>query len=431
MKIFGKEFGKKAEVSEEISRDIDAVVEANAVPEMVNSGEYGEEYTEWLKGGLSSVGMAVTEKTVLAVSAVYASVNLIAGAIASMPLPVYRRDGEERERVRHELSRFLNEQPCEGMTAAVWREYMVGSLLLKGDSFNRILRKGGMQSSGIAGFEPLNTNIVEVKKVDGRLQYVVTDNKALITKVYDQDDILHIPGPSFDGLRGKSQIKHVMRNAAGIALAADEYSAAFFKNGAKPDFAIEMPGNPTKEQQEMMRRSWDERFGGAARSHKPAIMAGGAKVHELTINAEDAQLIATRQFQVEDIARIFGVPPHLIGHTSKTTSWGTGLEQQSIAFVKYTLQRHLVKIEQELNRKCFRTQKHFVEFNTSGLERGDYKTRNEGYRIALGRAGEPGWMTVNEVRKLENLPPIDGGNEIHNGQQPATEGTGDEESATA
>jgi HK97 family phage portal protein len=208
-----------------------------------------------------------------------------------------------------------------------------------------------------------------------------------------------------------------MKNPAGIALAADQYSASFFKNGAKPDFAIEMVGNPNTEQVEEMRRVWTEKYGGVGKNHLPAILFGGSKIHELTINAEDAQLIATRQFQVEDIARIFGVPPHMIGHTTNTTSWGSGVENMGIAFVKYTLGRHLVKIEQEINRKSFPFGGAvFAEFNTAGLERGDYKTRNEGYRIALGRAGEPGWMTINQVRKLENMPPIEGGDELNKGE---------------
>jgi HK97 family phage portal protein len=137
------------------------------------------------------------------------------------------------------------------------------------------------------------------------------------------------------------------------------------------------------------------------------------------MSAEDSQLLATRQFQVEDIARIFGVPSHMIG-SSSATAWGTGIEQMSIGFVKYTLGRHLTKIEQELNRKIWPVQsKYFVEFSTSGLERGDYKTRNEGYRVGLGRAGEPGWMTVNEIRKIENMPPVDGGDELNTGMQNA------------
>ena len=254
-----------------------------------------------------------------------------------------------------------------------------------------------------------------VQRHDGGLVYHIFALDGSGLKTYDQADIIHCPGPGFNGLRGKSQIKHVLTNPAGIALAADQYSANFFQNGAKPDFAIEMEGKPTTDQVEEMRRVWSEKYGGVSKSHLPAVLFGGTKVHELTMNAEDAQLIATRQFQVEDVARIFGVPPHMIGHTTNTTSWGSGVENMGIGFVKYTLARHLVKIEQELNSKLFPDGSMFCEFNTAGLERGDYKTRNEGYRIALGRAGEPAWMTVNEVRKLENLPQVDRGDGLFKG----------------
>jgi len=371
----------------------------------------GTELFDWMTGGLSASGVAVTEQSAMRVSAVYASVNLIGGALSSLPLPVYQRgqDGEKK-RIDHDYWWLLNRQPSEALSAAVFWEFLTGSLLLNGDSFARIQRQG--RSPMATGFDPLHKSRVTVVRKDGRLWYHVKNDEGK-TEVVDQDDMIHVPGAGFDGCNGQSQIRHALRNAAGISLAADEYSGSFFTNGARPDIALELPGNPTKDQQDMMRASWDERYRGLGNNHKPALLTGGIKVHELTMNAEDAQLIDTRKFQVEDIARIFGVPPHMIGHTEKTSSWGSGVEQMSIGFVKYTLQRHLVKFEQELNRKLFRDRKTFVEFNTAGLERGDYKTRNEGYRIALGRAGEPGWMTVNEVRKLDNLPPIDGGQKLH------------------
>lgn len=378
----------------------------------------GTELFEWLTGGMSSAGVAVTEQSAMRVSAVYASVALIGGAIASLPLPVYQRTDAGRESVRTPVWWLLNEQASPMWSSAVMWEYLVASLLLTGDAFARILRPAH-RAPEVVGFEPLHKSRVTVKRDAGRLWYYWQRDDGGIDTI-DQDDMIHVPGPGFDGLNGMSQIRHALRNSAGVALAADEYSASFFKNGARPDFAIEVPGTVTPEQQTMIRNSWTDRFGGVAKSHLPALMTGGMKVHELTMNAEDAQLIDTRRFQVEDIARIFGVPPHMIGHTTNTTSWGSGIEQMSIGFVKYTLQRHLVKFEQELNRKLWQfRQRYFVEFLTAGLERGDYKTRNEGYRIALGRAGEPGWMTVNEVRKLENLPPVDGGDTMTKGMPDA------------
>lgn len=375
----------------------------------------GTELFEWLSGGLSSAGVAVTEQTAMRVSAVYACINLIGGALASLPLPIYERTPDGRQRADHAYWWLLNEQPTEAMSAAVFWEYLAASLLLNGDAFARILRPS-LRSLQAVGLEPYPKSRVTVHKQHGLLFYELWNEDRTEVEIVEQADMLHIPGPGFDGKNGMSQIKHALRNSAGIALAADEYSAAFFKNGARPDFAIEVGGSVNEEQQDMLRRSWAATHSGVGKSHLPALLVNGAKVHELTMNAEDAQLIDTRRFQVEDIARIFGVPPWMIGHTQATTSWGSGIEQMGIGFVKYTLSRHLVKFEQELNRKLWPTRsRFFVEFNTAGLERGDYKSRNEGYRIALGRAGEPAWMTVNEVRRIENMPPIEGGDTIPKG----------------
>jgi len=377
----------------------------------------GTELFQWLSGGMSAAGVTVTEQSAMRVSAVYACVNLIGGALASLPLPVYERTQDGRARADHPYWWLLNEQPAPAMSAAVFWEYMAASLLLNGDAFARIVR-ASRKSAPAEGLEPYPKSRVTVHKdpADGRLFYELWNEDRSKAEIVEQDDMLHVPGAGFDGKTGMSQICHALRNSAGIALAADEYSATFFKNGARPDFAIEVAGGVNAEQQDMIRNSWAEKHSGVGKSHLPALLVGGAKVHELTMNAEDAQLIDTRRFQVEDIARIFGVPPWMIGHTQATTSWGSGIEQMGIGFVKYTLQRHLVKFEQELNRKLWPTRsRYFVEFNTSGLERGDYKSRNEGYRIALGRAGEPGWLTVNEVRRIENLPPVDGGDTLPKG----------------
>ena len=228
------------------------------------------------------------------------------------------------------------------------------------------------------------------------------------SEILDQDDVLHFTGVGFNGLRSVSPLRHALRNAAGIALAADRYSAEFFGAGAKPEIVLKSTAAKlTEDQKEMIRSAWVDIHAG--NRMRPGVLGAGMEVQELTINAEEAQLLQARQFQIEDIARIYGVPPFMIGHTQNTTSWGSGVEQMGIGFVKYTLQEHLVDIEQEINRKLLRNSPFFAEFATAGLERGDIKTRNESYRIGLGRAGEPGWLTINEVRAFENLPPIPGG----------------------
>lgn len=364
----------------------------------------GSELYTSLAGSMSRAGTPVNEQTAMCVSAVYASVGLIGGAIASMPCHIYRRTENHRERVTSSLWWLLNEQPWPLMSAAVFWEYICWSLLLHGDGFARIHRVNKF-TPDVKGFEPLHPLRVEPKANGDRLIYVIYKADGS-RETIDQDDMLHFPGVGFNGLRGMSPLRYALRHPAGIALAADEFSGGYFRNGAKADYAIVVPGNTNPDQVKLMQDTFTSTRT-LGNSFVPPVLSGGAKLEELTLSAEDAQLIQTRHLQVEEIARIFGVPPFMIGHTEKTTSWGSGVEQMGIGFVKYTLQRHLVKFEQEINRKLFRTARNFAEFNTAGLERGDIKTRYEAYRIAVGRAGEPGWLDVQEIRQFENLGPRD------------------------
>lgn len=380
------------------------------------------EFADWVKGTATTATGVVTERTAMSIGAVYACVSLIGGALASLPLSFFRRSASgDRERYVPPEWWMLNEQPFSSWSAAAAWEYSAWSLLLMGDSFWRIHRKGPF-SPEISGFEPLHPASVAVRRTDDRLLYTVgpqpsqaASSPKPATVTLDQDDMLHVPGPGFDGLRGMSQIQSALRQAGGVALSADEYMASFFRNSARPDFVLEADGNISTDQLTQLRAQWTDVYGGASRSWKPAVLTGGLKVKPITLTATDSQLLETRKFQVEDICRIFGVPPHMVGQAT-TSSWGTGIEQMSIGFVKYTLQRHLVKFEQEINRKIFRTGNRFCEFETAGLERGDIKTRYEAYRIALGRAGEQGWMTPNQIRRLENQPAIDGGDELNDGE---------------
>jgi len=370
-------------------------------------GQYTLEELARLYDAMPVTGVNVTESTAMRASAVYACVGLIAGSIASLPLPVYRRTDSGRESVRHDYWWLLNESPTSDLSAAVFWEYQLASILLYGDGFARILRPG-FSSNRVQGLQPLHPDRVHpFRNADGALRYRITpENGAAL--VLDAADVLHFPSLGYDGLRSLSPIRFAARNAVGIALSADEYSGAFFRNGARPDIVIKHPGKPSQDQIATLRTTWAQQYGGAANAHLPAILTGDMSLEKLSMSAEDSQLIATRAFQIEEIARIYGVPPFMIGHHEKTTSWGAGVEAMGTGFVKYTLARHLVKIEQELNRKLWPSRDlYFVEFTTAGLERGDFKTRMDGYRTALGRAGEPPWMRVNEVRRLENLPPDD------------------------
>lgn len=380
----------------------------DVTPAVNNSLSLGSaELYELLAGSPAASGVAVNEASAMRVTAVYACVRLIAGAIASLPLAVYRRTDEGRERVRNDLWWLLNEQPCPTVSAAVFWEYLLAQMLLSGDALAEIERGRG---GAIRELIPLDSRAVGIRNVSGRLRYEFFRDGQWLGR--DQDDILHIPGFGFDGTRGMSVIRHAAREAIGLALAAEAFSSRFFASGAHPDVALKVPGKMTQEQIDNLRRIWASKYGGAHNASLPIVLTEGTDLKEVTLSAQDSQLIEARRFQVADIARAFGVPPHMVGETDKSTSWGSGIEQQGIGFVQYTLAPHLNRIEQEINRKCFRTERLFVEFNVEGLLRGDSKARAEYYTRALGGTQNPAWMTPNEIRQLENLPPLAGGGHL-------------------
>lgn len=394
------------------------------LPQIVRGSSLWDSFVDASSGGLPTP----TEHTAWTVSAIAACVNLISGAIASLPLHVYRRTRTgDRERLFDDpLWWVLNEEFTPRWSAATGWEYLLASRLLLGDAFARILR-GPMGE--VKGIEPIHPNrVVVVPSLDGmRLVYSIDPDPALTPPnrpkpkplVVDQDDMVHITGSGFDGTRTPSPLRNMLRMSGSVALATQEFSARFFSNGARPDYALQTSSAMTAEQIENMRTQIAERHGGAANSHKPMLLHSGLDIKSLQLPLEDLQLISTRQFQIEEIARAYGVPPFMIGHNEKTTSWGSGVEQMGTAFVRYTLASHLTKIHNELNRKLFRTYTRIVEFDTFELERADMKTLMESFRAALGRAGEPGFLTVNEVRAYLNRAPVEGGDELNKGAQDA------------
>lgn len=366
-------------------------------------------------------GKAVTEQSARQVAAVYACVALIAGAVASLPLQVLERTATGSIPALmgggeiHPYWWLLNEQPYEELSAADFWEYMVESSLFHGDAFAEILRPNPSSNRAI-GLRPLHPlRVLPFRNENGQLLYQVNPdirfdpiNRA--PYVLDPADMIHVKGPGFNGLRSTSPITYAARQAIGTSMAAEEFSGRFFSSGARPDIVLEAPGSVKRDQVDVLRSTWTSRYGGTANAASgPVVLTNGLKMSKLSLSAEDSQLIATRMFQIEEIARIFGVPPHMIGHTDKTTSWGSGVENMGRGFVKFSLRRHINKFEQEFNRKLWPIrQRFFVKFDVTDLERGDLKTENEALRIALGRAGEPGWMTQDEARRIKNLPPKGG-----------------------
>ena len=357
-------------------------------------------------------GGAPSERAMMQVTAVSACVTLISGAISSLPMHIYRRssEGDLRREMNSDLWWILNEEFSPRWTASSGWAFLTASKLLHGDGFAEILRR---PSGAISGLVPIHPDRVRVIATpDGqRLVYEVHPDRTIerpapeVTRirVLDQDDVLHVPGFGFNGLRGLSALRNSLRNSGALAINAQTFSAKFLENMARPDFALKTATNLTDEQFTRLQAMLDARAG-PVNAGKPMILEGGLEIQTLTMPLEEMQLLETRKFQVEEIARAFGVQPFMIGHTDKTSSWGSGIEAMGAGFVRYTLRDHLNAFQNEINRKFFRTARNVAEFDTTELERADTQAMFNAVRVALGRAGEPAFMTLEEARELLRLP---------------------------
>jgi HK97 family phage portal protein len=350
-------------------------------------------------------GESADAASVLGLSAAWACVNLLAGTQASLPLMVFRTgsDGQRTVDVGHPLYRVLHDSPNSLQTAVDFWEFMCASLELWGNAYARKIRSAGQ----VAGLIPVMPQLPQVtNEGQGRLRYRWSEDG----RPYDltNEDVLHIRGFGGNPLGGMSTLAFGAR-AFGHALAIEKAAASTFKNGLRPSGVLTFSQFLTVEQRDVLEKKLTEKFMGAMNAGRPLILEGGSTWAQLGINPEDAQMLESRSFSVEDICRFFGVPPFMIGHTEKSTSWGTGLEQQTLGFQKFTLRRRLKRIEQALEKQLLtpadRERGIVIEFNLEGLLRGDSAGRAAFYKNMT----QIGAMTINEVRALENLPPVPGG----------------------
>lgn len=355
--------------------------------------------------GATSSGMPVTAETAMRETTVYACVGLIAGAVASMPLGIFERDGNDRRKADHEYWWLFNEKANEDMTSYVAWEYLLTSKFFEGDGFAELLRPSSV-SSRVIGWRPWHPRRVEpFVGPDKQLLYRVSPANGA-SYVLDSADMIHITSLGFDGLRSPSPITYAARQAIGTALAGETYTGKFFSEGGTFDYALKTSKSLDEKQIAALKTSLLARLSSGPNSRVPLILTGDLAPAQLSVNPKDAEILGSRLFSARQICQILGVPPDMVGLEDKSTSWGSGVEQRGLAFVRYTLQRHLTAIAQELNRKLWPTRaKFFAEHITAALERGDIKSRYESYRIALGRAGEQPFMNVDEIRRIENLPP--------------------------
>ena len=348
--------------------------------------------------GLSGSGKAVNAGTAIQLSTVYACVRVISETVASLPLGVYEASDEgSRKATEHPLYRLLHDEPNSEMTSFVLREVMLAHLLLWGNSYCQIIRTG---RNSITGLYPLLPDRMTVDRdKDGRLTYTYTTGSGQPVTLAPEE-VLHIPGLGFDGIMGYSPIA-LEKNAIGLGIASEEYGSKFFSNGARPSGILTHPN--TVKNPKALRESWNAAYGGSYNSNRVAILEEGMRFEPIAIPNNEAQFLETRKFQVDEICRIFRVPPHLVGDLEHATF--SNIEHQSIDFAVHTIRPWLVRIEQSMNRALFSEQekgRFYAQFNMDGLMRGDYKSRMEGYAIAR----QNGWMSANDIRALENQNPI-------------------------
>ncbi len=372
-----------------------------------------EKAIELLFGGYgipTASGMVVNEQTAMRISVVYRCVSLIAGTVASLPCEVFRYSGERAELARmHPAYWLLHNEPNPLMTAnAFWKNYLWWSLM-RGNGYGLIDRARSGIPTALTLVPPTSVS-TDFSQDRRRLIYQVRMESGEQRR-FDQSDMLHFAFIGWDGKAGRAPLE-CAREAIGLAAAAQEFNERFFSQGNAADIKMEFPGNVNDDQMKRILEVYQRNRSGIEKQRLPLISTGGGKIDRLDFNAEDSQLVEARAFQVEDICRFYGVPPHMVGHTSKSTSWGSGIEEQTLGFVKFTLRDILKGLEQEIDRKLLGQGDYFCKFNLDALLRADSKGRSEFYKAAVGGTQSPGFMTVNEVRSLENLPPLEGGNEL-------------------
>lgn len=354
--------------------------------------------------GQTLSGERVDEKSALQIATVYACVRLLAETVASLPLHLYKftgtDDGKERA-INHPLYKILYRQANPEMTSFSFWEAMMMHLLLWGNAYAQIVRDG---KNGILGLYPLLPENVEIDRAEnGDLFYTYhayTDevpgehDKDII---FQRDEILHIPGLGFNGLVGFSPIA-MMKNVLGTTLAVEKYGSVFFKNGAQPAGVLEHPG--VLKDPQKIRDNWMNAYGGVGNAHKVAVLEEGMQYKPISLPPEDSQFLSTREFGVEEICRIFRVPPHMVQDLKRATF--NNIEHQSIDFVMHTIMPWLVRIEKAIIKDVLfeeEQDQYFPKFNVDGLMRGDYQSRMNGYAVGFSS----GFLSPNDIRRLENM----------------------------
>ena len=362
---------------------------------------YSEKFERWIRGAESITGVTIDEDTVFNLSVVYACVNAITQTIGSLPLILYKRVGEGKERASdHYLYDILRNTPNPHILPSAFKESIMANVLTWGDGYAEI--EFDVSGRPLA-FWPIPASRVKPRLIGKDLVYDITlDNKIARLPAFR---IFHVPGLSFNGIEGVTPIQK-SREAFGMALASQEHAGRYFSNDGTPPFAIKHPGKLGQEAYDRLKKEIEDMHRGLEKKHRMMLMEGGLTLEKIGMSAADSQLLEQRKFSVSDIGRMFRVPPHIIGDLERATN--NNIEQQSIEFLTLCIQPWLVKYEEAIQRRVITEDdrdKYFSEYLVAGLLRGDIKTRYEAYGIALDR----GFFCVNDVRRFENMNEIKGG----------------------
>ncbi|WP_419900784.1 phage portal protein [Roseomonas sp. USHLN139] len=362
-------------------------------------------FRDWAAGGVRQEwGVPVTERTAMTCSAVFRSVALLSGIVAAMPLKVYRRVKDGREEVPdHPLARMLMTAPYAGrpMTSFVWRELWELNVLLWGNHYS-IIRYNN--AGRVLGFEPVMPWAVEVTRKNYRNLYrcVLEDGRV---EYVDHDDMLHIPGPGFDGIQGMSRIQQAARNSISLAITLEDQAGRMIENAARPSGALEIPPGISAEGFKRMKAQFRRDLVGRHNAGEVVYLDQGAKFTPFQIPPKDLDTINARRMQVSDVSRYFGTPLHILNETDKSSSWGSGLAEINLAFLIYTIDPDLGRIEAELNYKLFAGTDLYCEFDRDTLLAMDPVKAAE----VMQKETSSGVLLINEYRRKKNRPPVEGG----------------------
>ncbi len=337
----------------------------------------------------------------LTLTSVWNAIRLLSESVSSLPITVYRKEnnGDKVEDVNNRIYNLIKFKPNNFQNKITFFEYVMYSILTDGNAYVQIVRDN---SANPVQLIPLNPDYVNIFIKENELFYQMDGGSVL-----DSADVLHIKLITDDGIEGLSPIDQCAK-AINWSLSMEEFGSTFFKNGAKPSSVLSTDRALSETAIERLKNSFNSSYAKLKSSNSTIILEEGLSFKPISISPEQAQFLASRQFGIEEIARIFNIPPHMLKDLSKSSF--NNIEMQSQEYVTYTLMPYLTRIEQEMNLKLFRTNelgKTFVEFNVNGLLRGDVKTRNEAYKTAI----QNGYMSINEVRQKENLNSIEGGDQ--------------------